>query len=109
MGDVAHILKGAFSGLEADEALGQPADSLLRFSSAAQTAFETIDIHTVFDLASSRVFATANALLTIQHDPSTAEARLYMVATDAVQPPAAVPVAKVRRSISPSFGGLRHG
>ena len=83
MPDAAGFLKSAFAALEPDEALRQPVTSLLGVSSAAQSALEPLGIRTVFDLAASRTFATARALLAIQRDPTSAEARLNVVAADA--------------------------
>ena len=93
--DVARFLKSAFAGLAPDEALRQPPGVLLGVSAGAQAALETLGVRTVFDLAASRVFATARALLAIQQDPTTAEARLNAVAADAVDAPAGVPVTEL--------------
>ena len=93
--DVARFLKSAFAGLAPDEALRQPPGVLLGVSAGAQAALETLGVRTVFDLAASRVFATARALLAIQRDPTTAEARLNVVAADAVDAPAGMPVTEL--------------
>jgi hypothetical protein len=109
MSDVRQLLKSAFGASKPDEALRHPAAALLGVSSAAQMALEAIGTRTVFDLAASRTFATASALLAIQRDPTTAEARLNVVAADAVEAPAGVPVTEladrpitVLRGISPT-------
>jgi hypothetical protein len=93
--DVARFLKSAFAGLAPDEALRQPPGVLLGVSAGAQAALETLGVRTVFDLGASRVFATARALLAIQGDPTAAEARLNVVAADAVDAPAGVLVTEL--------------
>jgi hypothetical protein len=98
MADFGGLLKSGVSALGPDEALRQPVGSLLGVSTAAQTALAPIGIHTIFDLAASRIFATANALLDIQRDFTTAEARLNMVAADAIEAPAGVPVTELADS-----------
>ena len=95
MPDVAEFLKSAFAALEPDEALRQQVTALLGVSASAQNALAPLGVYTVFDLAASRIFATARALLAIQRDPTTAEARLNVAAADAVEAPPGIPVAEL--------------
>lgn len=95
MSDVGQFLKSAFAALAADEALRSPASTLLGVSQPAQNALSTIGISTVFDLAASLSFATASKLVTIQNDPTAAEARLNAVAADTVAAPVGVPATEL--------------
>ena len=92
MPDVAGALKSAFAALEPDEALRQPVTALLGVSSAAQTALEPLGVRTIFDLAASRVFAAAAGLVAVEQDPTSAEARLNVIAGDVAEMPPGVPV-----------------
>ena len=56
------LLKSAHSALAPDEALRAQTGVLIGVSTAAEAALETIDVRTVFDLAASHVFATADRL-----------------------------------------------
>ena len=95
MSDVGQFLKSAFAALAPDEALRSPASTLLGVSQPAQNALSTIGISTVFDLAASLSFATASKLVTIQNDPTAAEARLNAVAADTVAAPVGVPATEL--------------
>ena len=61
-------------------------------SAAAAQALKAIAVVSVFDLSASRVFAVAARLVEIAGDPSRAEARLGVVAADAVTMPAGMAV-----------------
>ena len=62
-------LKTGFETLEVREILQSPPSVLLGVSDAASTLLEALDIATVFDLASSRVFGNASRLLRAGTDP----------------------------------------
>jgi len=89
------VLASEHTSLTAEEILHQPPDVLLGVSAAARTALGSLDVRSVFDLAASRVFATAARLLVAHRDPTSAEARLDAVPADAVAAPAGVPVSEL--------------
>ena len=72
-GPLSDLLTSAHTSLTAEEALHQRPDVLIGVSAEAQSVLETLDLHSVFDLAASRVFATATRLLAAHRDPTTAE------------------------------------
>src|SRR5712671_3350763 len=90
--DITQLLRANATALEADEVLRAPPSALMGVSPAAETALAAIDIHSVFDLAASRIFAAAAALLAIQRDPTAVESRLNTVASDVATVPAGVPI-----------------
>jgi hypothetical protein len=85
--DIARHLRSAHGASTADEALRLPVGGLLGVSAAAAQALQAISIVSVFDLSASRMFAAAARLVEIAGDPSRAEARLGVVAADAVTMP----------------------
>ena len=89
---IARHLRSAHGASTADEALRLEAGALLGVSAAAAQALKAISIVSVFDLSASRVFAVAARLVEIANDPSRAEARLGVVAADAVTMPAGMAV-----------------
>lgn len=94
---LAHQLKSAHVALTADEVLRAPIDVLLGVPAAARDALAALGIRTVFDLAASELFATADTLLRAETDPTLAESRLNAAARDAVAAPPGVPVAEWSR------------
>ena len=92
---LSDLLTSAHATLTAEEALRQRPGVLLGVSAEAQTTLETLDLRSVFDLAASRVFATATRLLAAHRDPTSAEARLNAVPADAVDPPPGIPASEL--------------
>jgi hypothetical protein len=90
--DTSRWLRSASAALAPEEALRAPPGALLGVTSDAETALATLEIHSVFDLAASRVFAVAAELLALEHDPTAAAVRLNVVAGDVAQMPPGVPV-----------------
>jgi hypothetical protein len=74
--NLSDVLASEHTSLTAEEILRQPPDVLLDVSAAARTALGSLDVRLVFDLAASRVFATAARLLAAHRDPTSTEARL---------------------------------
>ncbi len=89
---IDRLLRSAHGASTSDEALRLPVSALLGVSSGAASALGALQILSVFDLAASRVFATAAKLVEVAADPSRAEARLGVFAADAVTMPAGVAV-----------------
>jgi hypothetical protein len=90
--DTSRWLRSASAALAPEEALRAPPGALLGVTPDAETALATLEIHSVFDLAASRVFAVAAELLALEHDPTAAAVRLNVVAGDVAQVPPGVPV-----------------
>lgn len=90
--DITRYLRTPHLSVTADEALRLGVGSLLGVSGAAVAALGGLSVASVFDLAASRVFAAASLLLEVSRNPARAEARLGVVAADAVAMPAGVPV-----------------
>src|SRR5262245_21248090 len=90
--DIALYLRSAHGASTSDEALLLDVSALLGVSGPAAQALKAISIASVFDLAASQVFATAARLLEIAANPGRAEARLGVVAADAVAMPTGVAV-----------------
>ena len=61
--DFRQFLRSTSVAMEADEALRAGPGRLIGVSPAAEAALATIQINSIFDLASSHVFAAATALL----------------------------------------------
>jgi hypothetical protein len=76
----------------ADEALRLGVGSLLGVSAGEVAALKALGVESIFDLAASRVFATAGLLVEVSRNPRRAESRLGVMAADAVAMPAGVPV-----------------
>jgi len=93
--DFRRFLRSAFSALEPDEALRADPGALIGVSPAAQATLATINIHSIFDLAASRVFAAAARLVAIEQDPMAVEARLNVVASDVAQMPPGIAVGEL--------------
>jgi hypothetical protein len=93
----AEQVKASSASKSAEEILRERVGVLLGVTPAAQTALESLNIRTVFDLAASSLFATATTLTAAETDPTLAEARMNAVAADAVVPPAGVPVMELAR------------
>jgi hypothetical protein len=102
--DSTRFLRSAFAANAPDEVLRAPPGALMGLSAAAESALAALDIHSVFDLAASRVFAAAAALTAIETDPTAVEARLNVVAGDVALMPPGVPV---RELASQPIGILR--
>jgi hypothetical protein len=64
--DTTRWLRSASAALAPEEALRAPPGALLGVTPDAETAPATLEIHSVFDLAASRVFAVAAELLALQ-------------------------------------------
>src|SRR5215813_5694121 len=90
--DISRFLRSAATAMGADEILRAPPRTLMGVSAAAEAALQAINISSIFDLAVSRVFAAASALVAIQRDPTAIESRLNIVASDVAQPPPGMPV-----------------
>ncbi len=88
----ADALRSVHLSVTADEALRLGVGSLVGVSADEATALKALGIESIFDLAASRVFATAKLLVEVSRDSRRAEARLGIVAADAVAMPAGVPV-----------------
>ena len=85
-------LRSGSAAMAPDEALRASPTHLIGVSAAAATALATINVHSIFDLAASRVFAAAAGLVAIEQDPTSAEARLNVIAGDVAEMPPGVPV-----------------
>ena len=102
--DSTRFVRSAFAVRAPDEVLRAPPGALMGVSAAAEAALAALDLHSVFDLAASRVFAAAAALTAIENDPTAVEARLNVVAGDVATMPPGVPV---RELASQPIGILR--
>jgi hypothetical protein len=89
---IGRHLRSLHGASTSDEALRLDVGALLGVSDAAAQALKAVSILSVFDLSASRVFATAVRLVEVAANPSRAEARLGVVAADAVAMPAGVAV-----------------
>src|SRR5690348_16946507 len=89
---VSKYLRTSAITMAPDEALRAKIGLLIGVAPAAEAALAAIQINSIFDLATSRVFAAANALLALTHDPTAVEARLNVVASDVAEMPPGVPV-----------------
>jgi hypothetical protein len=92
---LSDLLTSEHASLTAEEALRQHPGVLLGVSAEAQSALETLDLRSVFDLAASRVLATATRLLAAHRDPTSAEARLNAAPADAVDAPPGIPASEL--------------
>ena len=93
MAEAYRHLRSAHGASTSDEALRLEVGALLGVSAAAMQALKAIAVVSVFDFAASRVFAVAARLVEIAgNDPSRAEARLGVVAADAVTMPPGMPI-----------------
>lgn len=81
-------LKTEFLTLDPREALGSSPVILLGVNAAAETALKLVEIETVFDLATSRLFANANQLLNAGVDPKNPYFRYGSPPKDVVNPSA---------------------
>ena len=99
-------VKSTGADLSDDALLRAPVDALLGVSAAARDALAGLDIHSVFDLASSRLFATATALVAAETDATTLEARFGGAAADAVVAPPGVPVGEWSRLGLTTLAGI---
>jgi hypothetical protein len=70
------------ANLSALELLHSPPSVLLGVTDAAVAALRTLDIHNVFDLASSKIFANAAMLVEASADPRSVVAKFGMPAGD---------------------------
>ena len=68
----SRYLKSEFSHLEPREALQQPINVLLGVNLQAKTVLESLEIHSVFELALSNVFDNASKLMASQQNPTDA-------------------------------------
>src|SRR5262249_57426439 len=89
---VSRYLRTSATTMAPDEALRARTGLLIGVTSAAEAALAAVQINSIFDLATSRVLAAANALLALKHDPTAVEARLNVVANDVAEMPPGVPV-----------------
>ena len=78
-----HLVSTAIELAPLDVLKGKPT-ALLGVSPEAADALETLDIHSVFDLAASRVFTNASSLVDASRNPSNVVARLGLPASDVV-------------------------
>ncbi|HPZ34347.1 MAG TPA: hypothetical protein PLN73_03915, partial [Microbacteriaceae bacterium] len=85
MDDITADLVGAFTGLAPLDVLRASPSVLLGVSPAAAAQLTALDIHSVFDLASSRVFANAAMLLDAATDPRSMLARYGLAPSDVVE------------------------
>ena len=93
----AHLIKTAHAGRIADELLRSPVGFLAGVSAEIEATLATLDIRTIFDLATSRTFAAAERLLVAERDPASVDARLNAVPADVVDAPAGVSAAALAR------------
>jgi hypothetical protein len=93
----ADLLTTEYADAEIHDVLRRSTRVLLGVSDAAAQALETLGISTVFDLASSRIFADARVLLEAGADPGSLVARFGAAPGDIVTvAPADVPVDQLR-------------
>ena len=97
MTGAAHLIKTAHAGRIADELLRSPVGFLAGVSAEIEATLATLDIRTIFDLATSRTFAAAERLLVAERDPASVDARLNAVPADVVDAPAGVSAAALAR------------
>ncbi len=90
--DVTRFLRSGSASMTPDEALRARPGALIGVSATAESALATININSIFDLAASRVFAAATALLALEKDPTAAESRLNTVPGDVAVVPPGTPV-----------------
>lgn len=89
-------VKSRNSAQTAEEIVRGPVGALLGVSDAAAAALSTLQIGSVFDLATSRVFAAAADLVAVSgNDAARLENRLNAVPSDTVDAPADVAVAEL--------------
>src|SRR5262249_11692713 len=93
--EIRRLLRSASAAVAPDEALRARPGILIGVSPAAESALATIDVHSIFDLALSQVFAAASGLLAVEGDRMAVEARLNVVASDVAQMPPGVPVSEL--------------
>ena len=93
----ADLVKTTQATRNADEVLRLPVASLQGVSAAVTAALNDLAIHSVFDLATSRVFAAARRLVTNERDPQSVDVRLNAVPADAIDRPPDVAVADLSR------------
>jgi alpha-D-ribose 1-methylphosphonate 5-triphosphate synthase subunit PhnG len=84
MASITNHLVTASANLSLLEILHAEPDVLLGVTSQAVTSLKTLDIQTVFDLASSRVFANASMLVDAGTDPRTVLARYGVAPADMI-------------------------
>jgi len=84
MNPISNHLVTASENLSPLEILHAPTDVLLGVTPQAVTALKSLDIHTVFDLASSRIFANASLLLDAGTDPRSMMARFGIAPADTI-------------------------
>ena len=87
--DYLTLIKANAAKLSADKILSEEISVLLGISDSTVKILKQLDIHTVFDLASSRIFNNALTITNAAADPDTLESRL-----------AATPTGMVDKSIS---------
>src|SRR5262245_35949087 len=93
--DIRRFLRSTSTTLQPDEVLRAKPGILIGVSPAAEAALATLQINSIFDLASSRVFAAAAALMAIGQNPTAVEARLNTIASDVAELPPDVPVGEL--------------
>jgi hypothetical protein len=81
----------------ADELLRERVGALLGVSAAAESALATLNVHTVFDLAASRLFAAATRVVSLAGtaESATVPRPFRAVPADVVAVPSDVPVEKL--------------
>lgn len=93
---VGHLVTSSVN-LSPLEVLHAPPDALLGVSAEARASLEALGIHTVFDLASSRLFANAATLTEAGTDPRTVLARYGLAPADMVDAlPAGISIDQLR-------------
>ncbi len=92
---IERFLRSTSATLAPDEALRARPGTLIGVSPAAESALASVDIHSIFDLAASRVFEVASRLLVLEQDSTAAEAHLNVVASDVAQMPVGVSVTEL--------------
>ncbi len=109
MPPTVQLVRTPFSARTADELLRAPVTALLGVPEAAAPLLAEAGIHSVFDLAASRVFGAARRLVTLAEDADSREpeSRLNRVPADVVAAPDGVPLAELAEqpvSILRGFG-----
>jgi hypothetical protein len=90
--DISQHVRSEFAAMAPDALLRSKPSALMGVGPSGEAALASIDIRSIFDLAASRIFAAASALLDLQRNPSMVEARLNAVASDVAEAPVGLPV-----------------
>lgn len=93
--DPSRWLRSGSAALTPDEALRAQPSELIGVGATQTSALASVGIYSIFDLAASRIFAAAGALLALADDPTAVEARLNVVASDVARMPPGVPVSEL--------------